>query len=86
MSANAVTQLFTLPQFVSARLYELRSQMTAGKIQDDNERMSLLQRLLKYRPNTAFQECMSDQDIISEGMGHTYVGGPLVIPILISWP
>ena len=63
----------SLPQFVSARLYELRSQMTAGKIQDDDERMSLLQRLLKYHPNPASQECMSDQDIISEGMGHTCV-------------
>jgi len=63
----------SLPQFVSARLYELRSQMTAGKIQDDDERMSLLQRLLKYHPNPASRERMSDQDIISEGMGHTCV-------------
>jgi len=47
--------------------------MTAGKIQDDDERMSMLQRLVKYRPNAASKECMSDQDIISEGMGHTYV-------------
>ena len=35
--------------------------------------MSMLQRLLKYRPSTASRECMPDQDIISEGMGHTYV-------------
>ena len=63
----------SLPQFVSARLYELRSQITAGKIQEDDERMSLLQRLLKYHPNSASQEYMSDQDIISEGMGHTCV-------------
>lgn len=63
----------SLLQFVSARLYELRSQITAGKIRDDDERMSLLQRLLNYRPNSAFKEYMSDQDIISEGMGHTYV-------------
>lgn len=34
--------------------------------------MSLLQRLLNYRPNSASRECMSDQDIISEGMGHTW--------------
>ena len=33
----------------------------------------MLQRLLKYRPSTASRECMPDQDIISEGMGHTYV-------------
>jgi hypothetical protein len=69
MSVNAV--LRPHPQFVSARLYELRSQMTAGKIQEGDERTSLLQRLLKYRPNSASQEYMSDQDIISEGMGHT---------------
>jgi len=76
-----------LPQFVSARLYELRSQMSAGKFQDDNERMSMFQRLLKYRPNyAAFQQYMSDQDIISEGMGHTYVSDPLAILILISRP
>jgi len=73
MSVNTAVQRQPLPQFVSARLYELRSQMTAGKIQDDDERMSLLQRLLKYRPNAASRECMSDQDIISEGMGHTCV-------------
>jgi hypothetical protein len=71
MPVDAVTQ--SRPQFVSARLYELRSQMTAGKIQDDDGRMTLLQRLLKYHPNAAAHECMSDQDIISEGMGHTYV-------------
>ena len=63
----------SLLQFVSARLYELRSLITAGKIQDGDEPMSLLQRLLKYRPNANSKECMSDQDIISEGMGHTYV-------------
>lgn len=63
----------SLLQFVSARLYELRSQITAGKIRDDDERMPLLHRLLKYRPNAAFKEYASDEDIISEGMGHTYV-------------
>ena len=47
--------------------------MTAGKTQDDDDRMSMLQRLVKYRPNAASQEWMSDQDIISEGMGHTCV-------------
>ena len=81
-----------ISQFVSARLYELRSQITAGKILDDDERTSLLQRLLKYRTSITSQESMSDQDIISEAMGHTCVFcfpctaySDVIVPESLAW-
>ena len=56
-------------QFVSARVYETRAQMNAGKIGDSEK--PLLSRLLqsKYSPT----ESMPDLDIISEAMGHMFV-------------
>ena len=56
-----------LPQFVSARVYEMRAQMNSGKI-GDCEKVPLLQRLLQYRYSS--DQPMPDHDIISECMGH----------------
>ncbi|TFY65879.1 hypothetical protein EVG20_g5213 [Dentipellis fragilis] len=61
-----------MAQFVSARVYETRSQMRDGKM-DEHEKVPLLQRLLRYRVGPS-DELMSDQDIISEQMGHLVAG------------
>jgi len=45
----------------------MRAQMNAGKI-GDSEKLSMLQRLLKYRYSV--DEPMPDHDIISENIGH----------------
>lgn len=44
----------------------------AGGTEAEKEKVSLLQRMLQYRVFTT-HECMADQDIISESMGHMYV-------------
>ncbi|KAH9482159.1 Cytochrome P450 monooxygenase cypX [Psilocybe cubensis] len=60
-----------LAEFVSARVYEMRGQLNAGKL-GDSEKTSMLQRLLqyKYTPN----QQMPDHDIISECIGHFMAG------------
>ncbi|KAF9004238.1 cytochrome P450 [Cyathus striatus] len=60
-----------MAEFVSARVYEMRSEMNAGGPQitvGDLEKMPMLQRLLQHRSSAS--QLMSDQDIISECMGH----------------
>lgn len=57
-------------QFVSERVYEMRGQLNAGKI-GETEKLSMLQRLLRYRYSPTEQ--MPDHDIISECIGHLYV-------------
>lgn len=47
----------------------MRAQINAGKV-GDSEKMSLLQRLMKYQ--YAPQQPMPDHDIISEHIGHMY--------------
>lgn len=49
----------------------MRSQMNSGKFVDP-EKKSMLQRLIQYR-NSSTNEPMSDQHIVSEAVGHTYV-------------
>ncbi|KAL1729417.1 cytochrome P450, partial [Schizophyllum commune] len=61
-----------MAEFVSARVYELRAQMNAGKLHD-SEKVPMLQRLLKYRYSST-GELMPDNDIISEAMGHMIAG------------
>ncbi|KJA17738.1 hypothetical protein HYPSUDRAFT_57557 [Hypholoma sublateritium FD-334 SS-4] len=60
-----------LAEFVSARVYEMRAQINAGKV-GDSEKMSLLQRLMKYQ--YAPLQPMPDHDIISEHIGHMMAG------------
>lgn len=52
----------------------MRAQMNAGKI-GESDKIPMLQRLLRYRYSTN-NELMPDHDIISECMGHMYVGSP----------
>lgn len=58
-------------KFVSARVYELRAQMNAGKV-GESEKAPMLQRLLQYRYSPT-NELMPERDIISECMGHLCV-------------
>ncbi|KAJ3570031.1 hypothetical protein NP233_g4668 [Leucocoprinus birnbaumii] len=60
-----------MAEFVSARVYEMRAQMNAGKI-GESEKIPMLQRLLQYRYSS--NELMPDHDIISECMGHLIAG------------
>ncbi|KAF8646155.1 hypothetical protein AX16_007380 [Volvariella volvacea WC 439] len=60
-----------MAEFVSGRVYDMRTQMLAGKIRE-SERPSLLQRLLSYCSSDNTH--MSDCDIISECMGHMIAG------------
>ncbi|PCH40720.1 cytochrome P450 [Wolfiporia cocos MD-104 SS10] len=64
-----------MAQFVGGRLYEMRARIQAGPVvgEADTEKISLLQRMLRYRVFTT-QEGMTDQDVISEGMGHLIAG------------
>lgn len=50
----------------------MRAQINAGKC-GDSEKLSLLQRLMKYR--YSLTQPMPDHDIISESIGHLYVDG-----------
>ncbi|KZP09980.1 cytochrome P450 [Athelia psychrophila] len=59
-----------MAEFVSARVYETRAQMNAGKIGDSEK--PLLSRLLQAKYSTS--ESMPDLDIISEAMGHMVAG------------
>lgn len=62
-----------LMQFVSARVYEMRAQMNAGKLEEEVEKPKhMLVRLLQHRYNGS-DELMPDLDIISEAMGHMFV-------------
>ncbi|KAI0053770.1 cytochrome P450 [Auriscalpium vulgare] len=60
-----------MAEFVSARVYETRSQMVAGDL-EDSEKVTLVQRLLRYHSGLS-SGAMSDRDIISEHMGHLQV-------------
>ncbi|KAI0089355.1 cytochrome P450 [Irpex rosettiformis] len=62
-----------MAEFVGDRLYEMRTNIQAGKvgIDGDSEKMPLIQRMLQYR---ILSEGMCDQDIISEAMGHLVAG------------
>ncbi|GBE80196.1 cytochrome P450 [Sparassis latifolia] len=64
-----------MAQFVGGRLYEMRAQMQAGPVGEDNdvEKMPLLQRMLQHRVFST-SEGLSDQNIISEAMGHLIAG------------
>ncbi|KAG6835749.1 hypothetical protein H0H93_015018 [Arthromyces matolae] len=61
-----------MAEFVSARVYEMRAQMNAGKC-IETEKTPMLYRLLNYR-YSATNENMPDHDIISECMGHLIAG------------
>ncbi|KIM73902.1 hypothetical protein PILCRDRAFT_717573 [Piloderma croceum F 1598] len=56
-----------MAEFVSARVYEMRAHMNAGKIGDTEKPM--LVRLLQYKYPFS-TEYMPDLDVISEAMGH----------------
>ncbi|PFH48986.1 hypothetical protein AMATHDRAFT_64081 [Amanita thiersii Skay4041] len=60
-----------LAEFVSARVYEMRAQMSSAKI-TESDKIPMLQRLLQYRYSS--KEKMPDHDIISECMGHLIAG------------
>ncbi|KIL58950.1 hypothetical protein M378DRAFT_169922 [Amanita muscaria Koide BX008] len=60
-----------MAEFVSARVYEMRSQMNAGKL-GDSDKIPLLQRLLQYQYSA--DKPMPDHDTISECMGHLIAG------------
>ncbi|KAF9528062.1 cytochrome P450 [Crepidotus variabilis] len=60
-----------LAEFVSARVYEMRAQVNAGRI-GESEKHSMLQRLLEYRYSSEVP--MPDHDIISECIGHFMAG------------
>ena len=53
----------------------MRAQINAGKV-GDSEKVSLLQRLMKY--HYAPQQPMPDHDIISEHIGHMYAFSVMV--------
>lgn len=58
----------TMSEFVSARVYETRSQMVSGAL-EASDRITLVQRLLRYYAELS-SDTTSDRDIISEHMGH----------------
>ncbi|KAF5321063.1 hypothetical protein D9619_000139 [Psilocybe cf. subviscida] len=60
-----------LAEFVSARVYEMRAQINAGKF-GDSEKVFILQRLMKYQYSPT--QPMPDHDIISECIGHMMAG------------
>ncbi|EGO02344.1 hypothetical protein SERLA73DRAFT_178240 [Serpula lacrymans var. lacrymans S7.3] len=60
-----------MAEFVSARVYETRAQISSGKI-GESEKAPMLHRLLDYKYTS--NEAMPDQDIISEAMGHMIAG------------
>ncbi|KAF8801579.1 cytochrome P450 [Phlegmacium glaucopus] len=60
-----------LAEFVSGRVYEMRAQMTAGKV-GETEKLSMLERLLQYQYSPL--QSMPDHDIISECIGHLMAG------------
>jgi len=62
-------------QFVSARVYETRSQMVSGAL-EASDRITLVQRLLRYYAEPS-SDTAPDRDIISEHMGHLYVSSIL---------
>ncbi|KAK7453494.1 hypothetical protein VKT23_011771 [Stygiomarasmius scandens] len=61
-----------MAEFVSERVYQTRTQMNAGKL-DEAEKVPMLHRLLQYRYSSTNQ-LMPDNDIISECMGHLIAG------------
>ena len=58
-------------QFVSARVYETKSQMVSGT-PEHSDRVTLAQRLLRYYAGSS-TATTSDRDVISEHMGHLCV-------------
>ena len=75
-SFSLVRVLIESTQFVSARVYEMRAHMNAGKIGDSEKPMLL--RLLQYKYASSSSEYMPDLDIISEAMGHMYGDSEIV--------
>ncbi|KAG6915908.1 hypothetical protein DXG01_009278 [Tephrocybe rancida] len=61
-----------MAEFVSGRVYEMRAQMNAGKI-NETDKVPMLHRLLRYRYSST-DSLMPDHDIISECMGHMVAG------------
>ncbi|THU97234.1 cytochrome P450 [Dendrothele bispora CBS 962.96] len=61
-----------MASFVSERVNQARTQMTAGKF-DEAEKVPMLHRLLQYRYSSTSQ-LMPESDIISECMGHLIAG------------
>ncbi|OCH89992.1 cytochrome P450 [Obba rivulosa] len=63
-----------MAEFVGSRLYEMRAKIQATVVTGEtDEKMCLLQRMIQHRV-FATHEGMSDQDIISESMGHLVAG------------
>ncbi|KIK50957.1 hypothetical protein GYMLUDRAFT_234401 [Collybiopsis luxurians FD-317 M1] len=62
-----------MAEFVSERVYQARTEMNSGKLDESSEIVPLLHRLLKYRYSSTGQ-MMPDNDIISEAMGHMIAG------------
>ncbi|EMD40318.1 hypothetical protein CERSUDRAFT_148236 [Gelatoporia subvermispora B] len=63
-----------MAQFVGDRLYDMRAKIhTASVAGETEDKMCLLQRMIQHRVFGS-QEGMSDQNIISEGMGHLIAG------------
>ncbi|EPQ58851.1 cytochrome P450 [Gloeophyllum trabeum ATCC 11539] len=61
-----------MAEYVSDRVYETRSRLALRNAgQEDSDRLSLLRRLLEYR---IADSPMSDEDVISECMGHLIAG------------
>ncbi|KIK52695.1 hypothetical protein GYMLUDRAFT_265313 [Collybiopsis luxurians FD-317 M1] len=58
--------------FVSECVYQARTEMKTGKLDESSEIVPLLHRLLKYRFSSTGQ-MTSDHNILSEAMGHMYV-------------
>ncbi|PBK94016.1 cytochrome P450 [Armillaria gallica] len=61
-----------MAEFVSERVYQMRAQMNAGKL-EESEKVPMLHRLLNYR-YASTNKSMPDIDIISECMGHMIAG------------
>ena len=66
---------------MSERVYQARTEMNSGKLDESSETVPLLHRLLKYRYSSTGQ-MMPDNDIISEAMGHMYASNFLLVPVL----
>lgn len=65
------SSFLTIFQFVSSKLYDMRAKMQTSKYtgDSDSEKLPLLERLLQHRLFSS-DNVMSDQNIISECMGH----------------
>ncbi|GAW10238.1 cytochrome p450 [Lentinula edodes] len=62
-----------MAEFVSERVYQARTEINSGRLDESSETTPLLHRLLKHRYSSTGQ-MMPDSDIISEAMGHMIAG------------